>query len=175
MDYINRTLLSKKDFESINGDYYKKFTSYEIDLIKERDALLSYLSATLTALNFMEKSFGKVNDKVIEFRKYYNQVNSNYNDINEVLANNKELSDKIDSAFLEINIKNNTRTMDSIEQDKCDFCKEIRQVNRTYLKPSRYVKSTNLTVNNHLYNQGDYFIIVKTCEDCGKPKNTSNE
>jgi recombinational DNA repair ATPase RecF len=99
MDYVNRTLLTKENFESINGDYYKKFTSYEIDLIKERDSLLSYLSAILTALTFMEKSFGKVNDKVIEFRKYYNKVNSNFNDINEILANNKELSDKIYSAF----------------------------------------------------------------------------
>jgi len=107
MDYTNRTLLSKEDFESINSDYYKIFTSYEIDLLMERNSLLSYLTATLTALNFMEKSFGKVNDKVIEFRKYYNQVNSNFNDINEVLANNKELSDKIDSVFLKMNNNEN--------------------------------------------------------------------
>lgn len=64
--------------------------------------------------------------------------------------------------------------MNSIEKDKCDFCKEIKQVNRIYLKPSKYVKSIHLTVNNHLCNQGDYFIIIKTCEDCGKPKNISN-
>jgi len=107
MDYTNRTLLSKEDFESINSDYYKIFTSYEIDLLMERNSLLSYLTATLTALIFMEESFGKVNDKVIKFRKYYNQVNSNFNDINEVLANNKELSDKIDSAFLKMNNNEN--------------------------------------------------------------------
>jgi len=56
------------------------------------------------------------------------------------------------------------------EQDKCDFCKEVKPVERTYLRPSKYVKSFDLTVNNHLYNQGDYFIIIKTCADCGTPK-----
>ena len=57
----------------------------------------------------------------------------------------------------------------SIEMDKCDFCQEIKQVERTYLKPSKYVKEQGAFINNTLYNQGDYFIIVKTCADCGTP------
>jgi len=56
------------------------------------------------------------------------------------------------------------------EVDKCDFCHEIKTVERTYLSPNKYVKSTDTTINNHLYNQGDYFIIIKTCNDCGTPK-----
>jgi len=57
-----------------------------------------------------------------------------------------------------------------IEKDKCDFCKEIKSVERTYLRPSKYNKSNDLTINNHLYNQGNYFIIIRTCNDCGTPK-----
>ena len=58
----------------------------------------------------------------------------------------------------------------NIEFDKCDFCKEEKPVWRTYLRPSKYVKSEDPTVNQHKYNQGDYFIIIKTCDDCGEPK-----
>ena len=57
-----------------------------------------------------------------------------------------------------------------IEHDKCDFCKQEKSVWRTYLKPSMYVKPDILEEYNKLYNQGDYFIIVKTCNDCGEPK-----
>jgi len=56
------------------------------------------------------------------------------------------------------------------EVDKCDFCHEIKTVERTYLKPSKYVKNDDGVINNHLYNQGDYFIIIKTCNECGVPK-----
>jgi len=62
------------------------------------------------------------------------------------------------------------RTMCDIEKAKCDFCKEIKQVERTYLYPSKYIKSSDSTSNQNLYNEGDYFIIIKTCTDCGKPK-----
>jgi hypothetical protein len=55
------------------------------------------------------------------------------------------------------------------EQDKCDFCHEIKVVERTYLKPSKYVKPTVSNDYLKLYNEGDYFIIVKTCNDCGTP------
>ena len=57
----------------------------------------------------------------------------------------------------------------SIEMDKCDFCQEIKQVERTYLQPSKYVKEQGAFINKTLYNEGDYFIIVKTCADCGTP------
>lgn len=57
-----------------------------------------------------------------------------------------------------------------IEKDKCNFCNEVKAVERTYLKPTKYEKTTDLVINNRLYNQGDYFIIIKTCNDCGKPK-----
>lgn len=60
--------------------------------------------------------------------------------------------------------------MSDIEQAQCDFCKEIKSVERTYLKPSLYIKSKDNTTNQHLYNEGDYFIIIKTCDTCGKPK-----
>lgn len=60
--------------------------------------------------------------------------------------------------------------MEDIEQDKCDFCKKIKPVERTYLRPTKYVKSGNTETNIHLHNGGDYFIIIKTCNDCGLPK-----
>ena len=56
-----------------------------------------------------------------------------------------------------------------IEHDKCDFCKQEKPVWRTYLRPTKYVKPENLEEANKLYNQGSYFIIVKTCNDCGEP------
>lgn len=58
-----------------------------------------------------------------------------------------------------------------IEEDKCDFCKEIKPVERTYLRPSKYVKSKEYEEYKNLYNEGSYFIIIKTCNDCGIPKN----
>jgi hypothetical protein len=57
-----------------------------------------------------------------------------------------------------------------IEQDKCDFCKEIKPVERTYLRPSKYVKSKEYEEYKDLYNEGSYFIIIRTCYDCGIPK-----
>ena len=60
--------------------------------------------------------------------------------------------------------------MGEIEMDRCDFCHEIKEVERTYLRPSRYVKSKDHVANQHLYNEGSYFIIIKTCIDCGTPK-----
>ena len=57
-----------------------------------------------------------------------------------------------------------------IEQDKCDFCKEVKPVERTYLRPTKYVKPTEIEKSSKLYNEGDYFIIIKTCTDCGTPK-----
>ena len=56
------------------------------------------------------------------------------------------------------------------EQDVCDFCHKIKIVERTYLRPSKYTKGDSLEENNKLYNQGSYFIIIKTCSDCGTPK-----
>jgi len=58
----------------------------------------------------------------------------------------------------------------TVEQDLCDFCHENKLVERTYLRPSKYIKSDDSVINNDLYNQGSYFIIIKTCCDCGKPK-----
>jgi hypothetical protein len=57
-----------------------------------------------------------------------------------------------------------------VESDKCDFCREIKFVERTYLRPSKYVKPSNPEEYTKLYNEGNYFIIVKTCGDCGTPK-----
>ena len=56
-----------------------------------------------------------------------------------------------------------------VELDKCDFCKELKPVERTYLKPSKYVKPQDDS-KYKLHNEGDYFIIIRTCSDCGTPK-----
>ena len=56
-----------------------------------------------------------------------------------------------------------------IEVGKCDFCKEQKPVWRTYLYPSKYQKEQGAFINKTLYNEGDYFIIVKTCNECGDP------
>ena len=55
------------------------------------------------------------------------------------------------------------------EMDNCDFCHEVKHVNRTYLYPSKYVKPTT-EERFKLYNEGNYFIIIRTCVNCGKPK-----
>jgi len=53
-----------------------------------------------------------------------------------------------------------------IEINNCDFCKGLKQVERTYLRPTNEPKKKT----NEMYNGGDYFIIIKTCSDCGKHK-----
>jgi hypothetical protein len=60
--------------------------------------------------------------------------------------------------------------MGDIEFGKCDFCKEDNPVNRTYLRPSKYIKSGDIIKDHKLYNEGNYFIIIRTCNDCGEPK-----
>lgn len=57
-----------------------------------------------------------------------------------------------------------------IEKGICDFCHKDKVVERTYLTPSKYIKSKDPAVNKELYNEGDYFIIIRTCYDCGTPK-----
>lgn len=54
------------------------------------------------------------------------------------------------------------------ELSLCDFCKQKKIVNRKYLKPSLYTKPKENY--NKLYNEGDYFIIIRYCKDCGEPK-----
>lgn len=60
------------------------------------------------------------------------------------------------------------------ERDKCDFCHEIKIVNRTYFKPKSYQKPKDPEDYCKLYNQGDYFAIFRYCNDCGEPVNQSN-
>jgi hypothetical protein len=57
----------------------------------------------------------------------------------------------------------------SSERATCDFCKQIKYVERTYLYPEYYVKPAK-EIALKLHNEGDYFIIISTCMDCGKPK-----
>ena len=65
--------------------------------------------------------------------------------------------------------------MGEVEIDECNFCHTKKPVERTYLKPSKYIKPEPLEKRNNLYNQGDYFIIIKTCSDCGTPKSINSE
>lgn len=53
------------------------------------------------------------------------------------------------------------------EVDVCDFCQERKPVHRTYFKPARYIKPKEGWQD--LHNEGNYFIIVRTCNDCGPP------
>lgn len=57
-----------------------------------------------------------------------------------------------------------------VEFDECDFCHIEKPVVRTYLRPTKYVKPEDPEEYLKLYNEGGYFIIVKTCSDCGEPK-----
>ena len=59
--------------------------------------------------------------------------------------------------------------MGECEIDKCDFCHEVKTVERTYLCPSKYEKPKNIEERSKLYNEGLYFITIKTCSDCGTP------
>lgn len=59
--------------------------------------------------------------------------------------------------------------MGDIEMSECDFCKEVKPVERTYLRPSNYNRPTDWHEKN-LHNEGNYFIIIRTCSDCGVPK-----
>ena len=57
-----------------------------------------------------------------------------------------------------------------VEHDKCDFCQIEKPIERTYLRPSKFKKPFKIEDRSHLFNQGEYFIIIKTCSDCGVPK-----
>jgi hypothetical protein len=60
-----------------------------------------------------------------------------------------------------------------IEMDVCDFCHNVKHVERTILRPTKYVKTDWRNKNpedKELYNQGNYFIIIRTCNECGVPK-----
>jgi hypothetical protein len=59
--------------------------------------------------------------------------------------------------------------MKKLEFDECDFCHEEKLVERTYIRPNKYIKPKNPKEYCKLYNEGDYFIIVQACSDCGKP------
>lgn len=57
-----------------------------------------------------------------------------------------------------------------IEIGICDFCHEEKSVSRTYLRPTKYVKPDKFEDYKTLYNEGNYFIIIMTCYECGEPK-----
>jgi hypothetical protein len=59
---------------------------------------------------------------------------------------------------------------DEIEYGICDFCKEMKPVERTYVYPSKYTKPTNPEEYLKLYNEGNFFIYISTCAKCGPPK-----
>lgn len=51
----------------------------------------------------------------------------------------------------------------------CSFCKQKKVLSRTYLFPSRYRKPGKLEDRKDLHNQGDYFVILWNCTECGPP------
>lgn len=59
--------------------------------------------------------------------------------------------------------------MGDIEMAQCDFCKQTKPVVRTYVYPSNYEKPKSIEERAKLYNEGDYFLCIKTCVDCGEP------
>jgi len=60
--------------------------------------------------------------------------------------------------------------MGESEMAICDFCQEEKTVERTYFYPSKYKKPDNTIESCKLYNEGNYFVFVRTCKDCGEPK-----
>ena len=58
-----------------------------------------------------------------------------------------------------------------IEVDVCDFCHNVKHVKRTILRPTKYVRIDGKnTDGERLHNDGYYFIMIRTCDDCGVPK-----
>ena len=64
----------------------------------------------------------------------------------------------------------NQSKMGDMEIGTCDFCHEVKPVERTYLRPSKYVKPESPEECMELYNEGSYHMIIWTCMDCGIPK-----
>lgn len=62
--------------------------------------------------------------------------------------------------------------MGEAEYDTCDFCHLDKIVKRTYLRPTLYKRPEDPVTANRLYNEGNYFIIIRTCAECGPPKLT---
>ncbi len=59
--------------------------------------------------------------------------------------------------------------MAASEYAQCDFCKQNKTVARLCLRPSKYVKPEKPEDYTKLYNEGEYFTIIRYCSDCGKP------
>ena len=59
--------------------------------------------------------------------------------------------------------------MSDQEVGRCGFCQSIKPVNRLYLYPSLYKKPEDISERKALHNEGDYFIMVYFCSDCGIP------
>lgn len=57
-----------------------------------------------------------------------------------------------------------------VEFGKCDFCHQLKPIERTYLRPSKYEKPKFHEEYTKLFNEGNYFVILNTCSDCGKPE-----
>lgn len=57
-----------------------------------------------------------------------------------------------------------------IQIGRCDFCQQEKPTERTYLRPSKYEKPKDPQECMKLFNEGDYFLFLNTCSDCGKPK-----
>jgi hypothetical protein len=59
--------------------------------------------------------------------------------------------------------------MSDQEVGRCGFCQKEKPVNRLYLYPSLYKKPEDISERKALHNEGDYFIILYFCSECGIP------
>lgn len=62
--------------------------------------------------------------------------------------------------------------MGDSEFGTCSFCHQEKHVGRKYIRPTKHQKPEDIVEACKLYNEGNYFIIVWYCNDCGEPKVT---
>ncbi len=60
------------------------------------------------------------------------------------------------------------------EVGRCDFCHQVKSIGRVYFYPSQYKKiqvktEQDVAEVNKLHNQGDYFLFISYCAECGEP------
>lgn len=57
-----------------------------------------------------------------------------------------------------------------VEIGTCSFCQKEKYVSRAFIKPSKYIQPVDIKERSKLHNEGNYFVILWYCNDCGKPQ-----